>query len=380
MTERKKQLTQMNHLNNMVSMNLTETGVYAHHPALMAYSQPDISAHVSPFNHHPMSYVYMHPAQHHLYTRGSSIEHPHPSHMPHTSELTGGIHSTYSMPDLNHNHQYSMSPNGTTIQVGSGFVTTANMPAHQNDLLLHQNGGHVNHTVYNPYPRANSSSTPDLALQTHGRSNANNSPDLVSRRNLQHSVDDLTEIVRSDVGNQEEINCMTSQYEQFVTTNHASSFGATNEHIPPRSNLIQQGYIPPTPSIRQPVVPSHRLDVETPSTDSTHHESNGSEHTYENLPSALPLHSNEWSDSGVKESHDTRTTTDQIGFDNPAYGMPTGIDVVDATDGGVGMESDAVSQSLDISIPLHSHSNSISSAASSYLLPDDKMVSATVIL
>ena len=56
----------------------------------------------------------------------------------------------------------------------------------------------MNHTVYNPYPRADNSSMPNLALQTHGRSNANNSPDLVSRRNLQHSVDDLTEIVRSD--------------------------------------------------------------------------------------------------------------------------------------------------------------------------------------
>ena len=378
-TPQHEQLEQMNQINNIVSMNLSEAGVYAH-PALMAYSQPEISgnglaATVQPHSNQ-MSYVqYMHPAQ--LYARGHSVEHSFPNHMHQTNGEMAVIQPTYSMPDLNHNHQYALSSNGTALQFDSaaGLIATPNMTQHGHQLLLqhYKNTAQLHQPMYAPYPRVNSSSTPDLALQTHVRADANSSPDLVSRRNLQqsrqldHSVDDLTlaDSAHTDTGDREAINLMTSRFVQEVSASMGNPFNS-------EMNSYGANEVPWIPK-----------NVSTP----TYPDCGLTEHTYENLPASIEQSNANVNIDSVNttlRTSDLDTTVEQIGFDNPAYGMPglqtPVIDIVDSTDGAISTDSGAISQSLDVTIPLHSQTSSMSSATSSYLLPPDERVGFLYIL
>ena len=360
--QQQQPLEQMNQMNTM--MNINQTGVYAH-PAYMAYSQPDISAHMS-IHGNPMAYnvQYIHPAQQNFYNRFNSVEHPYPGHLQHHTSDMAGMQSTYSMPDLNHNHQYSLSPNGTTLQFDSagGLIAAPNIAQH-NEMLLHhyKNNAHVQHTMYAPYPKVNSSSTPDLALQTHVRSDANNSPDLVSRRNLQHSVDDLTEIEHSDTGDRAQLELMTSRYVQEVMgnngygANNISTSENTNPWIP--NNTSTPGYNISQNVVQQSSIPAHQLDIDVPTNESYNTDSSVTDHTYENLPSTIQQSDLNNSDSIMETSNSsTIRTTDntdhlstQIGFDNPAYGMPPSIDIADFTDGDLNVNRGAASCSADVS-------------------------------
>ena len=409
----------------------------------MAYSQPEISnSGLSTALNNGVNYVsYIN----HGYTRGSSVEHS--CSFQHPNPDVTYITPTLSMPDLNHNHHYVMPGNGAPMQFETnGELFQAQPIVNENKTFLQHQG------PYTPYLRASSSSTPDLALQTEVRTDVSNSPDLVSRKNLQlsqnleHSVEDLR-MIDSDTGNKDAIDAMTNAFMQEVMMSNSTEQTGPNQWLP---NGIR-----PTPSFTNGPLPppnhhqlqQNQLDVEIPGADTS-----VEEHTYENLPMlGGQIHTS--LDTPVYQDPSLNRTSDieQIGFDNPAYGMPalqtpthapsnsqtesldsdnqinpqddpllasltgqlpsviqdnsilqnpTDTSILQNTsvvhDNSVSSQnigvveqnsmlynsvhvrdSSDICQSLDVSIPLHSHSSSISSTghSSSYLMPPDERVS-----
>ena len=149
MRQRMERLTQPPSMEPVLHPNLSQAAVYTH-PETMAYSQPEIG--------HSYPHAYMGA----LYSGGmADARDLHYRPVDRSSSLI--IAPTYSTPELT---TQGLMLSSSEQHVTPAFLAQMRPPP--------------------PYPRGNSSSTPDLASQT-SRPHANSSPDLVSRKNLSNA-------------------------------------------------------------------------------------------------------------------------------------------------------------------------------------------------